>query len=150
TRCASSIPRPCRAPKNSDWPLIVLLLKPWPAPVPAPHVAPRRQGVNAQIGAAGPRCNPPGQERPDGQSIHSPFAGFSALGLPPSGFSAFGFSDFALSSFGADSTIFGLSRPAAKRAFLPFGSAGFSFTGARIFTDPPSFSTAAIADLDAP
>ena len=35
------------------------------------------------------------------------------------------------------------------RLFLPFGSASSSFAGARIFTVPPAFSTAAIADFEA-
>ena len=36
------------------------------------------------------------------------------------------------------------------RLFLPFGSAVASGAGARIFTEPPAFSTAATADFDAP
>src|SRR5262249_53735888 len=55
----------------------------------------------------------------------------SALGLPP----------------------FGLSPPlaasSALRLFLPFGTSSSSLAGAKIFTEPPAFSTAAIADLEA-
>src|SRR5215813_8761293 len=48
---------------------------------------------------------------------------------------------------------FGLSPPlaasSALRLFLPFGTSSSSLAGARIFTEPPAFSTAAIADLEA-
>src|SRR5688572_29579529 len=40
--------------------------------------------------------------------------------------------------------------PNAAKAFLPFGSAGASFLGAKILTEPPALSTAARADFEAP
>src|ERR1700690_4502462 len=64
----------------------------------------------------------------------------SSLGSSPSAASVLGLAAFGLGPLAASS---------AMRLFLPLGSSSTSFAGARIFTLPPAFSTAAMADFDA-
>src|SRR5450755_4731002 len=74
----------------------------------------------------------------------TPLCNYSALGSAldssPSAASTFGLAAFGLGPLAASS---------AMRLFLPFGSSSTSFAGARIFTLPPAFSTAAMADFEA-